>query len=277
MLKSISIWALRNNETRGAAELFAEAKGCGFDGLELAVGTAGLLTPESTERDCAELVRAAGHEGLTLSSLASGLGWQFSLSSDDPDVRGRGLEIVRACARIAGWLGVKCVLVIPGMVSGFDAEGPEHVPYDLAYCRMQESIAEAIPTAEEAGVVLGIENVWNKILLAPLEMRDFIDSFASPWVGSYLDVGNMLVTGYAEDWIRILGKRVASVHFKDFKRSVGTIEGFCDLLEGDCNYPEVMAALREVGYEGPCVAEFFDIDVAALRRTSEAMDKIAAM
>ncbi len=277
MLKSVNIWALRNNETRTAAELFAEAKGCGFEGLELAVGTAGLLTPESTERDCAALLQVAGQEGLTLSSLASGLGWQFSLSSDDPDVRARGLEIVEACARIAGWLGVKCVLVIPGTVSGFDATGPEHVPYDVAYCRMQESIAEAIPAAEQAGVVLGIENVWNKILLAPLEMRDFIDSFASPWVGAYLDVGNMLVTGYAEDWIRILGKRVASVHFKDFKRSVGTIEGFCGLLDGDCNYPEVMAALREVGYEGPCVAEFFDIDVAALRKTSGAMDTIAAM
>jgi len=277
MLKSISVWALKDNTARPARELFEEAKRTGFEGIELAVGAEGFLTPESTEDECAELLRTAESEGIRISSLASGLGWQFPLSSDDAAVRNRGVEILEASARIGGWLNVGCLLVIPGQVSPLGAAGPEHVPYDVAYRRMQEGVSKAIPAAQAAGVALGIENVWNKVLLTPLEMRDFIDSFQSEWVRAYLDVGNMIVTGYAEDWVRILASRIASVHFKDFKRSVGTLEGFCDLLEGDCNYPAVTAALREVGYEGPCVAEFFDLGEAGLKKVSQAVDKILAM
>jgi hexulose-6-phosphate isomerase len=108
-------------------------------------------------------------------------------------------------------------------------------------------------------------------------MREFIDASGSPWVGCYLDVGNMIVTGYAEDWIKILGERISCVHFKDYKREVGTIQGFCDLLEGDVNWPAVMAGLRQVGYDGPCVSEFFALEPEGLQKVSEAMDKILAM
>ena len=277
MLKSISIWALKDFDQRPAADLFAEVRKAGFEGIELAVGLQGLLTPGTTQKQCAELAHIADEQGVRISSLASGLGWQFPLTSDDPAVRKRGVEIGQASARLGGWLGAGCLLVIPGLVSGLDAKGHAHVPYDAAYERMRDGIAQCIPAAQKAKVVLGIENVWNKILLSPLEMRDFIDGFKSPWVGSYLDVGNMLVTGYAEDWVRILGRRIGCVHFKDFKRSVGTLAGFCDLLEGDCNYPEVIKALREAGYDGPAVAEFFGLDQAGLLKVSKALDKILAM
>ncbi len=277
MLKSISVWALKDNETRPAQSLFAEAKGHGFDGIEPAVGAAGILTPETSESECAGLLRVAQQEGIAISSLASGLGWDYPLSDQDLEVRNRGIEIQKSALRIAGWLGVECLLVIPGQVSGFDSTGPDHVPYDVTCENMRASISELIPTAEEAGVKIGIENVWNKVLLSPLEMRDFIDSFASPWVASYLDVGNMIVTGYAEDWVKVLGARVAGVHFKDFKREVGTLDGFCDLLEGDVNYPAVMAGLREAGYDGPWVAEFFALDSEGLEKVSGAVDEILAM
>ncbi len=277
MLKAISMWALRDNEKRPARSLFAEAKEHGFQGIELTMGTAGIVTPQTGESEAAQIRKAAQQEGIAISSLASGLGWQHPLSSEDPQVRNGGIEIQKAALRIGGWLGVDCLLLVPGMVSGFDARGPEHVPYDVAIENMRASITRLIPAAEKARVKIGVENVWNKVLLSPLEMRDFIDAFRSPWVVSYLDVGNMIVTGYAEDWVKILGKRISCVHFKDFKREVGTLAGFCDLLEGDVNYPAVMKGLRAVGYNGPCVAEFFGIDSAALRKVSGAMDRIFTM
>ena len=276
-MKAISCWALKDCDKRPAQALYAEAKAHGFDGIELAVGASGFLTPDSDEAKCAELARTAGEEGIKISSLASGLGWQLPMSSPDPEVRDKAVDILKRCLRIGGWLGIDCVLVVPGLVSSFDATGPEHVPYDVAYENMRAAIPAAVPVAEESGVVIGIENVWNKVLLSPLEMRDFIDGFATEWVGAYLDVGNMIVSGYAEDWVRILGKRIGCVHFKDFKREVGTISGFCDLLEGDVNFPAVMASLRAVGYDGPCVAEFFQLDSAALGKLSHAMDRILAM
>ena len=276
MLKSISVWAFKDQDKRPADSLFSEAKELGFEGIELAVGTEGLVKPDSNEPHCAELVRAAEQHGLKISSLASGMGWQFPLSDPDPEVRNKGKDILGKSLQIARWLGVDCVLLVPGLVSSLTEEGPEHVPYDVAYENMKAGIAELVPTAEQTRVVIGVENVWNRILLSPLEMMDFIDSFGSRWVGAYLDVGNMIVTGYAEDWVRILGRRIGCVHFKDYKRKVGTLDGFCDLLEGDVNYPEVMKALREVGYDGPCVAEFFGLESEGLRKVSEAMDKILA-
>jgi L-ribulose-5-phosphate 3-epimerase len=277
MLKSISVWALPDNETRTAESLFTQAGEHGFGAIELAIGLKGLVTPQSTEADCRRLVQTAADCGLTVSSLASGLGWQFPLSADAESVRDRGVEMVERSLRAASWLGVEALLVVPGYLAPLGGESRAHVPYDVALERIRQGIGRLVPVAEEVGVTLGIENVWNRILLSPLEMRDFIDSFESDRVGSYLDVGNMILFGYAEDWVRILGERICCVHFKDFGRSVGTLKGFCDLLEGDVNYPAVMEELRRAGYDGPCVAEFFGLDGSALDKLSGAMDKILAM
>ncbi len=276
MLKSVSVWALKDNETRPADWVFGEAHERGFEAIELAIGLRGLVPPESTEKDCKELLRIADAEGIRISSLASGLGWQFPLTADDADLRRKGVEMIRKSIYAARWLEVKPMLVVPGLLAPVGSDVKEHVPYDVAYDRMEAGLTELVPLAEELGVVLGIENVWNRILLSPLEMRDFIDDFVSDAVGAYLDVGNMIVFGYAEDWVRILGQRICSVHFKDFKRSTGTLQGFCDLLEGDVNYPAVMKALREAAYDGPCVAEFFGLDSAGLDKVSQAMDTILA-
>jgi len=277
MLKGLSVWALQKHESRTAEELFDEVREHGFEGIEPAIGEAGLLTPESTEDDCRAVLQAAANAGLTLTSLASGLGWQYPMTAGDESVRERGVELVKHSLHVASWLGVDALLVVPGTLAPLDEETDEHVPYDVAMDRIRIGITRCIPTAEEVGVTLGIENVWNRLLLSPVEMRDFIDSFDCPRVGSYLDVGNMILFGYAEDWIRILRERICAVHFKDFKRSVGTLQGFCDLLEGDVNYPAVMEALRDVGYDGSAVAEFFGLDAEALEKLSKAMDGILAM
>ena len=277
MLKAISCWALKDNATRSADSLFSEARQHGFEGIELAVDLEGLLTPETTEQDCKSVLEAARKAGIKISSLASGLGWQFPLSSDDPEVRDKGRQIQENALHIGSWLGVQTLLLVPGAIAPGGTAGREHVPYDVCCDRMKDGVARLAATAEQCGVAIGIENVWNRLLLSPLEMRDFIDSFSSEWVGAYLDVGNMIVTGFAEDWVNILGRRVKCVHFKDFKREVGTIEAFCDLLEGDVDYPAVMEGLRTVGYDGPCVAEFFGLEPAALAKLSSAMDTILAM
>ena len=277
MLKSINVWALRDCAERPADSLLAEAREHGFDGVEPAIGHEGLVTLESTEEDCRRLVAKAVDHGLRVTGLASGLGWEFPMSADDPDVRRRGVEAVACALKAASWLGVRPVLVVPGMVSPGWGEDVGHVPYDTATERMREGIAGLVPTAEDLGVVIAIENVWNRVLLSPLEMRDFIDGFGSPAVGAYLDVGNMIPWGYAEDWVRILGRRICAVHIKDYKRGREGLDGFCELLEGDVDFPAVMAALREVGYDGPCTAEFFGLDSEALSRLSAAMDRVLAM
>ncbi|RPJ45010.1 MAG: sugar phosphate isomerase/epimerase, partial [Chloroflexi bacterium] len=125
-----------------------------------------------------------------------------------------------------------------------------------------------------AGVTICIENVWNKFLLSPLEMKGFIDSFGSPCVGSYFDVGNVLLTGYPDQWIRILGPRIRRVHIKDFKKSVGTAAGFCDLLEGDVDFDAVKKALSGIQYSGYVTAEIIPYVPGGPQKTARAMKKI---
>lgn len=140
---------------------------------------------------------------------------------------------------------------------------------------------------------MGIENVWNKILLSPLEMRDFVDDIGSRYLGVNFDVGNVVLTGFPEHWIRILGRRIKRIHLKDFKwefvpdvkklssfkgfakgQCWGTKAAFCDLGAGDVNWREVMKALKDIRYRGPVTAEMLPPEPGVLRRTSKAMDVI---
>ncbi len=108
-------------------------------------------------------------------------------------------------------------------------------------------------------------------------MRDFIDKIDSPYVGAYLDVGNVVNFGYPEHWIKILGSRIKKVHFKDFKVSVGNINGFVDLLSGDVNYPAVMEQFKNIGYDDYVIAEmgvYKDYPDQTIYTTSIAMDRI---
>ena len=259
-------------------EFLEIAKANRFPAVELAVGESGALSLGADETFCRKILERAEQIGVKVASVASGLYWSRSLGDSDAASRSQALDDVRKMVRIASWLKVKTLLFIPGSVGVFFLPDRATQRYDEVFKNASDGIRLALPAAAESGVRLGIENVWNKFLLSPLEMAGFIDSFQSPWLGAYVDVGNIAPYGYAQDWLRILGKRVVGVHFKDFRKAVGTIDGFVDLLEGDVDWPEVMAAIREIGYEGPIAAEMIPVykhyPLVRLANTSNAMDAI---
>jgi hexulose-6-phosphate isomerase len=150
---------------------------------------------------------------------------------------------------MAALVGANDLLTIPALV------GPGE-RYDEALEWSRQSLGELAPLAEELGVGLALENVWNLALLSPLEFRDFIDSFDSPAVGAYFDVGNVIVTGLGEHWIPLLGDRIRKVHFDNFRGEIGNATGFTrHLLDGAVNWPGIMDALREIDYDGWVIAE----------------------
>jgi hexulose-6-phosphate isomerase len=219
--------------------------------------------------------------GLQISGLATGLYWGANAASADEATRRRAAGILDRQIQCAHELGVDAVLVVPGAVGVDFIPGAEVVPYEAAHQRAHHFLQAALPAARRAGVTLCVENVWNKFLLSPLEMRAFVDSFGGEPVGSYFDVGNALLTGYPEHWIDVLGKRIQRVHFKDFRRNVGTVDGFCDLLSGDVNWPAVMQGLRRMGYDGWIAAEMIPpvpfykhCPEVLIHNTSRAMDAI---
>jgi hexulose-6-phosphate isomerase len=276
MKKSISYWSFEGGleGRKDVEQCFKEAKEAGFEAVELAVAETGVLILETTEEQCKEILRKAEGTGMEVSSLASGLFWDYSLTDNDSRIREKAKNIVKKMLQIASWLKLDTILVVPGAVDVFLKPDFKPVSYDVVYERALSALKELAPIAEKYRVSIGVENVWNKFLLSPLEMRDFIDKVGSGYIGVYFDVGNVLLFGFPQQWIRILGKRIKKVHFKDFKKSVGTVDGFCDLREGDVDWNEVIKAFKEVGYDDYCTAEIIPYRPNLLKKTSFAMDNI---
>lgn len=270
MKKSINIGVIGNRKLEEGLKIIKEA---GFEAVELNY-------TEDMEKEGMKYVeslkKSVLNAGLEIASLLTGQFWKYPLTSDNPEKRKKGEDLLIKSIEVCEVLGTDALLVVPGVV-GTLWSNEERVRYDIAYKRAQESISKAIPLAEKKNVYICVENVWNKFLLSPLEMKNFVDEMKSEYVAVYFDVGNILVMGYPEDWIRILGKRIKRIHLKDFKLSVGNIGGFCDLLEGDVDWVEVIKALKEVGYDSYLTAEigpYKQFPETVIYNTSLAVDKI---
>lgn len=249
MLKSVNQWCFPVGTP--LPELFEISREAGLDAVELNVYEAEAsvgFTMDTTAAEADAIARLADENGLQLRSLSTSLLWAAPLSSPDPDVREQGRAIVRKQLEIAERIGADTVLVVPGVVNAASS-------YEICYENSRRELEKLIPEAERRGVTIGVENVWNKFLLSPLEMKQYVDELNSPNLGVYFDVGNILLYGFPEQWIRILGGRIAKVHVKDFKTSAGNGSGFVPLMAGDVNWPEVIAALREIGYDDILTAE----------------------
>jgi L-ribulose-5-phosphate 3-epimerase len=236
---------------------FQMAKDVGFEGVE--------APPIREEAQAAAMRAAAEKAGIPIQSVIYG-GWEAPLSDPNPAVVARGMESVRAALQSAKWMGADDILLVPAVVTA-------RTRYKDAYERSQKQVRALIPTAEKLGVMICIEEVWNKFLLSPLEFAHYIDEFRHPLVQAYFDVGNVVISGYPEDWIRTLGKRIKKVHLKDFKRASYQ---FVNLREGDIDWPEVRRAFAEVEFHGFMNTELGGGDEAYLRDVSARVDKILA-
>ena len=244
---------------------FRLLKEIGYDGVELD-------SPSGLDED--EVLRARDETGLLIPGVVDSVHWQKTLSDPDPNVRGegrRGLETaINQCARYGG----TTVLLVPAVVN-------KNVTYDQAYERSQDEIRKVLPLCDETGIKIAIENVWNNFLLSPMEAARYVDEFENPNIGWYFDVGNIVNYGYPEQWVRILGPRLFKLDIKEFSRQKRNDEGLwkgfqVKLLEGDCDWPAVMQAIDDIGYNGWGSAEVGGGDEARLRDIAERMDRIYA-
>ncbi len=244
-------------------EKFKLAKDVGFEGIEVPTAD----SPKQAE----EFREASAKSGLKIQSVMNQAHWEFPLSSANPEVVKKSVAGMETSIRNAKMFGADVVLLVPAVV---DAK----TMYRDAYSRSQKIIRERLlPLAQEQKIIIGIEEVWNKFLLSPLEFAAYVDSFQSPWVQAYFDVGNILLYGYPQDWIRTLGKRIVKVHVKDFHMDQKEERFYWrNLGEGDVDWPEVRKALGEIGYSGYISAEIDGGDSAYLKDVVGRLDRIIA-
>jgi hexulose-6-phosphate isomerase len=253
----------RKSMIRNALQLCQEI---GYSGLEILLTESGELTMNAGPADYAAIRKMSADTGVEITSICG----SGSLCDDDPTSVAAAKAQIAKMLEAAEALGADTVLTTGGW-------GGAAVPYDVAYDRIFNALQELQADAERHKVNIALENVWNKLFLSPLEVRDFLDKLGSPYIGSYFDTGNVVLYGYPEHWIRILGHRIKKIHFKDFtiRHNEGRYE-WTQLMQGEVNWPAVMREIRAIGYDDYVITEVCgDRDVYTT--TCKVMDTILAL
>jgi hexulose-6-phosphate isomerase len=239
-------------------EQFRAVKAAGFEGVE----------PMSHMKQD-EVVKALDETGLKAASVCCNTHWGKPLSHPDPKARQEGLEGVLQALRDARRYGATSILLVPGVVN-------KDVSYDDCWKRSVAEIRKAVPVAQELGVKIAVENVWNNFITKPEQAKEFLDAIDSPQVGWHFDIGNCIRYSPPEMWIPVLGKRILKLHIKEYSK----VKGFnVRLFEGDNNWPAIMKALDAVGYEGWGISEQpgnQSKDEAAMKDLTARMDRAFA-
>lgn len=243
---------------------FKLAKDCGFSAIE--------CMTESDAKTADEIKEASVKAALPIHSVMNSDHWKYPLSSPDPAVVQKCRAGMETSLRNAKLWGASTVLLVPAVVN------PD-VSYQQAWTRSQAEIKKLIPLAAELKVIIAVEEVWNKFLLSPLEMAKYVDDFKSPWVKSYFDVGNVVLYGYPQDWIRTLGQRICKLHFKDFtfkndSRINKRVTDWVNLRDGEIDWKAIYQALADIGYKGDATVELAGGDETYLKDVSHRFDLI---
>jgi L-ribulose-5-phosphate 3-epimerase len=251
----------------GFDKVLATIKADGYEALELALRDEGYCSLAASEADLKKLPKMAARAGIELVSICPAFRSRpKDVMTNDTAVRRASIETLRECMRIARAVEVDTILLTLGALT------PD-LFYDQAYANSVETLRKVAPIAEDMGVKLAVEYVWNKFLLSPVEFRRFLDDVGSPNVGFYFDPGNMCAFSYPHQWVRIVGKHLMAVHMKDFKR-----QGFqwVPLGQGDADFPRIMAELRALKFDGALVSEV-DTGTASYADTAKAIGQIMKM
>ncbi len=221
---------------------FELIKSLGFLGVEVD-------SPSDINKD--EAVKARNRTGIAIHGVIDSVHWKDTLSHPDEKVRAKGLAALKGALEDAKVYGADTVLLVPGVVN-------KDVTYEQCWERSSAEVRKAIPTAEKNNVKIAIEVVWNNFITKPEQLIEYVDQFKTPYVGAYFDCSNMIKYGVKSgEWIRKLGKRMLKFDFKGFNltKFKNNENPWVPIGEGDEDWPDVLKALAEIGYNGWATAE----------------------
>lgn len=261
--KAVKLGMVQSGET--LLEKLQLLAALGFDGVEVD-------SPSNLDLDA--LLQASAETGVEIHGVVDSAHWRDTLSHADQAVRRRGIDALETAIDDAKKLGASTVLLVPAVVQ-------KGVSYRDAYERSQQAIRQVLPKAQELGIKIALENVWNNFLLSPLECARYIDELESEWIGAYLDCGNLVRYGWPEHWIEVLGKRILKVDVKDYSRKKQSQEGIwkgfdVGIGDGDTDWPAVVQGLRGIGYDGWFTAEVGGGGRDRLQDIADRMDRFLA-
>jgi hexulose-6-phosphate isomerase len=254
--KAVKYGMIRDGKT--IKEKFEIIKKFGFVGVEID-SPSGLNLKEANE--------AQEATGIKIHGVIDSVHWRDTLSHPDEKVREKGLAALKGALQDAATVKAENVLLVPGVVN-------KEVTYEQCWDRSQAEIKKALPLAEKLNVKIAIEVVWNNFITKVEQLIEYVDSFKNPMLGAYFDCSNMVKFGVpSSEWIRKLGKRMVKFDFKGYSKT----KQWVAIGEGDEDWPEIVKALGEIGYDGWATAEIGSCDEKGLKDCAERMDRVLGL
>ena len=262
-------------------DIFSNISLMKYDGVEPVLSEKGYLNPSMREGEVLEIKKMANANGLEIPSVGVWSLWDNNPVSNDLSIRKKAVDIIERQLEFASILGANTILVIPGYTHCGFAKNPEKVAYDVAYDRAYELFFKLEKVARKYKVSIGIENVWNKFLLSPIEIKKFLDDINSEYVGAYFDVGNIMYIGDPSDYIEILGGHIKKIHISDYRVEQTGLGAFVDIFAGDVDFFEVIKSLKKIGYDDYLTLEMLPnykrLPELSIYSNKPAMDRLKSM
>ena len=260
------------------------ARDAGFEGVEF---------DAPTELDTDAILRAKEEAGIEIPGVVDAVHWSKPLSDPDPRVRLAGRHALEQALHTCKVLGGTQVLLVPAVVN-------ERVSYADAYQRSITELRRVMPVAQELGVRIAIENVWNNFLLSPLEVVGYLneilpladnrlfpsDDGVHRLLGWYFDIGNIWHYAWPRHWLDALHGNglhlVSRLDLKGYSRAKSDKEGRwagfqTEIGEGDIPWATVRDWIRDTRWTGWATAEVRGGDRARLTDIATRMDRVLGL
>ena len=224
-----------------AKNAISQAHDLGFDAIEV-------FPPDADTLRHLFLAKPLADHGLSVAAVGTGAGWvkhRLQLADEDQIVRQRAIDFIKTIIDCAAELGA------PAIIGSMQGKSSQAVKRETANAYLREGLEMLSQHASQYRTVLLFEPLNRyetdqaNTLAQGLKLIDGI-----PNVRLLADLFHMNIEEASiADSIRQAGKAIGHVHFADSNRlAVGL---------GHLNVPPVIAALREVGYDGYLSAEVF--------------------
>jgi sugar phosphate isomerase/epimerase len=208
----------------------------GYDCLELCLERPDVRPESLTAERCRELRGRLDEIGIGLASV--------SYHGDNEEYGQRRLVQERA-VEVASWLGAKILVLNAERSSDQPRQWAEHV----------ERFRHLAGAAEQLDVTIAVEPEPLLVVGSSADARDFLAAVGSRHLGVNFDVGHAAVTDPdPAASIGDLGAAIVHLHLEDIR---GRVHRHLFFGEGDIDFAAVRAALAEIDYRGPYVADLF--------------------
>jgi sugar phosphate isomerase/epimerase len=165
-----------------------------------------------------------------------------TLISPQEQQRARRLDFYERSVDVAALLGARCVSIWSG-------RRRDEVSEAQATLWLEQGLRDLLAYAHRKGVVIGFEPEPGMFVDTMDRFAPLADSLSDQGLRLSLDVGHLQCQGELplDDQIRRWGRWLVHVHIEDMRR--GEHEHLM-FGEGEIDFPPVIAALAEVGYDG---------------------------